>query len=129
MSFAHTTQWMGLSGVLRSVQTGNVFGVLLGWHSKHSVRPLTCTLTCTEGGHRREFHGVGRDTPPESPSALLTWPKYPAVPDSTRGTPAARHRRLMCRRASRLSRPLSTQSKRRKKSTPKRDSFTFAWTP
>ena len=39
-------QWMGLSGVLRIVQTGKLLGAGLGLHSKHSVWPLMCTLAC-----------------------------------------------------------------------------------
>ncbi len=45
-SLAHTTQWMGLSGVLRMVHTGYDLGAALGWHSKHSVLPFRCTVTC-----------------------------------------------------------------------------------
>ena len=56
ISLAHTTQWMGLSGELRRVQTGKVLGVGLGWHSKHSVRPLRCTLTCMSTGFGRNRH-------------------------------------------------------------------------
>ena len=34
----------------------------------------------------------------------VTWPRYPAVPDSMSGTPPAWQRRLTCRRASGMSR-------------------------
>src|ERR1700710_1463009 len=46
------------------------------------------------------------ETPSTTRSITLskgcTWPRYPAVPDSTRGTPAAMHILLTCRRASGL---------------------------
>ena len=49
------------------------------------------------------------------------------VPDSTNGTSAARHSRLTCFRASRLSRPLRTTWKDRMKSTSKSVSLTLPW--
>lgn len=56
----------------------------------------------------------------------FTWPTYPAVPLSTRGTPAATHSLFTCRLASMLSRPFSTRSKPLKKSSPNRASLMFA---
>lgn len=48
------------------------------------------------------------------------------MPDSTRGTPAARQRRLTWRRASRLSRPLRTMENWEKKATSYLASLTLA---
>jgi hypothetical protein len=88
-----------LSGVLRMVHTGKVLGAALGSHSKQGLTPLMWTDT---------------------------WPRYPAVPDSTSGTSAARHSRFTWRRASRLSSPFSTMSKRRKKEVSNELLFTLS---
>ena len=82
------------------VHTGYFFGIGLGWHSKHSVSPPLCTVT---------------------------WPLYPAVPDSTRGTLAARAILLTCLLASRLSKPFRTMLKDLKKSTLNFSDFTLSW--
>ena len=99
-SAAYTTQCIGLSGVSRRVHIGCDLGTGLGLHSKHAVRPRTCAVTC---------------------------PRYPVVPDSISGTSAARHSRLTCFLASRLSSPLRTTSKVRTKSTSKEESLTLPW--
>ena len=99
-SAAYATQCTGFSGVSRRVQMGWDLGAGLGAHSKHATRLHLCEVT---------------------------WPRYPVVPDSTRGTSAAMHSRLTCLRASRLSRPLRTTSKRRKKETSNLSDLTFAW--
>ena len=57
----------------------------------------------------------------------LTCPRNPVVPLSTKGTSAARQRRLTCRLASRLSRPFKTTLNCWKNSTLNWGSLTFAW--
>jgi hypothetical protein len=73
-SLDHTMQWMGLSGVLRSVQMGKLLGTGLGWHSKHSVWSFRCTVTW------------GRQTAGGQP-----WPASSALvtPTQEAGTPSA----------------------------------------
>ena len=64
------------------VHTGNDFGVGLGIQSKHSVESCVRVVSkskSVKGNTIRTFM-IG-----------CTCPRYPAVPDSTRGTPAARH--------------------------------------
>mmetsp|Transcript_123075 Transcript_123075/g.292610 ORF Transcript_123075/g.292610 Transcript_123075/m.292610 type:complete len:265 (+) Transcript_123075:964-1758(+) len=97
---AQVRQCTGFSGVDRMVQNGYTFWLGLAWHSKHSVSPFRITVT---------------------------WPRWPVLPASRRGRSAARHRRFTWRRASRLSRALTTTSNLETNSRPNCESFTLPW--
>lgn len=58
---------------------------------------------------------------------VFTCPRNPVVPLSTKGTSAAKHRRLTCRLASKLSSPFNTTLNCLKKSRSKSESLTLAW--
>ena len=64
--------------------------------------------------------------PKNSCKSVVTWPRNPVVPLSTRGTPAAKHRRFTCRLASKLSSPFKTTLNCLKKSRSNSGSLTFA---
>mmetsp|Transcript_26329 Transcript_26329/g.36709 ORF Transcript_26329/g.36709 Transcript_26329/m.36709 type:complete len:252 (+) Transcript_26329:783-1538(+) len=96
--FAHTTQWTGLSGVDRIVQTAYVFCCGGGVHSKQAVVPGIIGVTC---------------------------PRYPWVPLSMRGFFVVKHILFTCCRALRLSNAFMTMSNLSKYEASNFGSFIF----
>ncbi len=89
-------QCIGWLGVERIVQTGKVFGVGFGVQSKHSV------TSYAKDSRKRATKLIKamRQFEQRTLNRGCTWPRYPAVPDSTSGMFAAIHILFTCLRAS-----------------------------
>jgi hypothetical protein len=98
------------------VQTGYVLAVGFGPQSKHSV------TSCERHGVMRQFHYplvryqsiVQAEMHHLTLSKGCTWPRYPAVPDSTSGIRPAMHILFTCLRASAVQHAVSTRMRSRR---------------